>query len=361
MISLFLYTIIIIAFIIGLNKLPKLKINTNLKPKQFSVIIPFRNEANNLNNLLNSISKLDYPKSAFEIFLIDDESTDDSLEIIKQWKTKLPNLTVLQNNRNSNSPKKDAIKVGILNANFDWIITTDADCILPNQWLQAYNYKITTDNSLFIAGPVLLQSSNNLVQQYQKLETISLLGTTTGAFGLKNPIMCNAANMGFHKNTFLEIQNKKAYSITSGDDIFTLETFSKKHPNNTHYLNSINAIVLTSAEKNWKNVIQQRIRWAAKSTAYTNTFTKLTGLIVLIIQIRIVLGIFLTPLSTSIIWITKVGVDFILILFTAQKFKQNVSFVYYLFSATLYPFINTYIGIRALFGGYKWKNRQFKR
>ncbi|MGY5352608.1 glycosyltransferase [Wenyingzhuangia sp. IMCC45533] len=361
MIILALYFIIILATIIGLSKLPKLKIDTSLTPHLFSVVIPFRNEACNLDKLLKSIADLNYPSQCFEILLVDDESTDDSVNIIKQWQTTIPNLTILKNDRLSNSPKKDAIKVGIANASFDWIITTDADCMLPKKWLHAYNSKIAKDNSLFIAGPIQIIAKNKWIEQYQKLETISLLGTTAGTFGLKAPMMCNAANMGFAKRAFLKVEELSNHRIASGDDIFTLEYFAKTYPEQTHYLNTENAVVTTYAEKTWNQVIQQRVRWAAKSVHYKNVLTKIFGLVVFIIQIRIVTGLLLMPLSTSFIWITKTGLDFCLILLTTYYFKQKINFIYFIASALLYPFLNTYIGIKALIGGYQWKNRTFKR
>ncbi len=361
MIVLVLYCFIILSFIIGLQRLPKTSLQKNIPAQKFSIVIPFRNEEKSLHALLKSIHRLDYPTESFEVILINDESSDASLSIINPWKTKIPNLSVLNNQRFSNSPKKDALAVGIQAALHDWIVTTDADCILPNTWLHAYNSTIYQQESLFITGPISLISKSNWVQQYQKLETISLLGSTVGAFGLKHPMLCNAANMGFHKKTYLAHKNTQNNHLASGDDIFTLEYFTKNFPSQTHYLNTVAAMVQTKSEENWKTVLQQRIRWAAKSTHYKNRLTQGIGLIVLILQLRIAIGLVFYPFSSAILWLLKAGIDFILILFTAHQFQQKFSFGYYVLSAICYPFLNTYIGIKSLFGGYQWKSRAFKR
>ena len=76
------YLFLIGSFIYGFDKVEVFNMK-DLKPKtKFSVIVPFRNEAEHLPKLLDSISHLNYPKSMFEIILVDDDSEDDSLKTI---------------------------------------------------------------------------------------------------------------------------------------------------------------------------------------------------------------------------------------------------------------------------------------
>ncbi|MDO3693406.1 glycosyltransferase [Wenyingzhuangia sp. chi5] len=360
MIVIILYSLMILLFIVGLIRLPKTEVDQSLHQQRFSILIPFRNEEKSLNNLLKSIQNLEYDSDNFEILLIDDESTDNSVNIIKQWQDKIPNIKILNNQRVSYSPKKDAIQVGIKATKFDFIITTDADCVLPKNWLYAYNSIIYQKQSLFVAGPIALKTNKNFVEQYQKYDSLSLISVTMGSFGIQQPMMCNAANMGFDKKAYLQMQSHQT-NIASGDDVFTLENFVKDFPKKVHYLNTTEALVVTKAENNWKKVIQQRIRWAAKSTHYKSFFTKFIGLIVLITQLFIVFGLMLKPLFTFYLLLLKIGIDLIIILITNKKLKQKISIQQYVLVGILYPFLNTYIGIKALFGGYNWKGRKFKR
>ncbi len=354
------YLVVICCFIYGVLKLPKTKVDTELTPNSFSIIIPFRNEEANLINLLKTIEALKYPLANFEILLIDDASTDTSVSILKKHLTSNKNVRILNNQRFSNSPKKDAIQVGIKASKFKWILTTDADCELPENWLHAYNSCIHQKQSLFVAGPIKLKASKKRVQQYQKLDTLSLLASTMGSFGIQQPMMCNAANMGFEKQTYLQLQNTHTH-IASGDDVFTLENFFKTTPSKVHYLNTIDAVVSTYAETSWKAVLQQRVRWAAKSTHYKNIFTKLVGVVVLLTQLTLVLGIFIKPKTILYFWSLKLVFDAILITISSKKINEQFSILSYFFVAIVYPFLNTYIGIKALFGGYVWKQRYFKR
>ena len=64
---LFIYVLFIGAFIYGFGNM-KSKNQMNLNPKtSFSIVVPFRNEASTLPQLLHSISLLDYPKELVEV------------------------------------------------------------------------------------------------------------------------------------------------------------------------------------------------------------------------------------------------------------------------------------------------------
>ena len=68
------------------------------------------------------------------------------------------NVRLLQNKRRSNSPKKDAILTAVDIAQFEYLLTTDADCIVPEAWLQAFNELIAEEHPKLIAGPVRLKT-----------------------------------------------------------------------------------------------------------------------------------------------------------------------------------------------------------
>ena len=98
------YVLVIGWLIYGFTKVNAFEY-TGLPPKtSFSIIVPFRNEAENLPSLLESFSKLNYPNELFEVILVDDAS-----EVRFQIADFRFQITVIPNIRVSNSPKKDAI------------------------------------------------------------------------------------------------------------------------------------------------------------------------------------------------------------------------------------------------------------
>ena len=77
-----MYLLIIAGFIYGFDKVKEFKLSNLQSKTRFSVIIPFRNEAKNLPQLLESIQSLKYPKHLFEVIFVNDFSDDDSVHII---------------------------------------------------------------------------------------------------------------------------------------------------------------------------------------------------------------------------------------------------------------------------------------
>jgi glycosyltransferase involved in cell wall biosynthesis len=106
---------------------------------KISVIIPVRNEAENIQNLLDDLEKQTYPKDLFEVIIADDSSTDNTLEIVKSFKSKTSNSLIineLSDIERNLSPKKRAINSSIQLAKGELITTTDGDCRVNPKWLE---------------------------------------------------------------------------------------------------------------------------------------------------------------------------------------------------------------------------------
>ena len=97
-----------------------------------SVIIPARNEANNIENLLLDLQKQQY--SDFEVIVVDDHSEDNTLEVVERFIQSNPWCRLLSN---LHSGKKAALTLGIESAKGSIIVTTDADCRISSGWLSA--------------------------------------------------------------------------------------------------------------------------------------------------------------------------------------------------------------------------------
>jgi poly-beta-1,6-N-acetyl-D-glucosamine synthase len=121
------------ALLFGWRKIPEYVLSGKPPEIKFSIVVPYRNEAENLPDLLDSLSLLKYPASHFEILLVNDASEDASREICSRFKEANPDLNIhlLENERTTSSPKKDAILTALKKAQFDYLLTTDADCLVP--------------------------------------------------------------------------------------------------------------------------------------------------------------------------------------------------------------------------------------
>lgn len=370
--SLFFCVIIVYAVMIlwianGFSRVPHF-FGSDKRPEiKFSVVVPFRNEAENLPTLLHSFSQLNYSRSNFEIIFVDDDSTDDSVEIIRKFPALSFPYSIIKNERKSSSPKKDAISAAISVANFEWIVTTDADCYVPQNWLNLYNDFILDNNPEMVCGPVSMISGDNFLEHFQQLDFLSLQGSTIGAFGIGKPFMCNGANFAYTKNLFLRLNAFSGNdSVASGDDVFLLQKAlsGEEESVKVMYLKSDEAIVLTQPEKSWKSFFHQRIRWASKTSSYKNSFSKVLAVVVFAGNLAIVLSFFLTLFSLFSFWnwyllfALKIFADFF-ILNQSGKFFKPEKIKFYLISNLFYPFWCVAVAVFSLFGTYSWKGRKF--
>ena len=349
----------------GFDKVAIFNHHIEVPTTQFSIIIPFRDEEENLPELLQSLERFNYPKDKFEIIFVDDDSTDNSIKIINKFSG---NIRVLKNRRISNSPKKDAINIAIKQANFDWIITTDADCTVPKQWLQTFDAFIQNHPSKLIAAPVKYLANNSFLEQFQVFDFLSLQAVTVGGFGINKPFLCNGANLCYHKQAFFEVNGFSGNeNIASGDDIFLLEKIAVKYPEQVHYLKSVEVLVSTKPQPTFKQLLAQRIRWAAKTTSYKNNFAKAVGLIVFLMNIMIVILTFwviFNPYIWKLLLINlavKILLDGLLIKKQYSFINQKFSSFNFILSSFCYPFFSIFVALSSLQSNYHWKGRQFKK
>jgi glycosyltransferase involved in cell wall biosynthesis len=358
-IIIFFYCLAIIALIYGFAKVNSFEY-LGLKPKtKFSIVVPFRNEAENLPKLLDSFSKLNYPMDLFEVILVDD-SSDFRLQILD---CRLQ-ISIIDNIRISNSPKKDAISTAIKVVKTDWIITTDADCVVNKNWLSALDNYIQLHKVSMIAGAVSYHCNNFFLHHFQQLDLASLQGATMGSFGLGKGFMCNGANFAYNKSFFQQLNGFVGNDgIASGDDVFLLQKAIAQFPEKVHYLKSENNIVITKPLDDWKSLFYQRVRWASKTGSYQSRFGIGLGLIVFGGNVGLLFVVFGLLFGKGNFYVLlfllfiKFSIDFVLIHKTNQFLKTKTQF--YLLSSLLYPFFSVSVAFYSLFGKYEWKGRKF--
>lgn len=362
-----LYGLCMMALQIGFRKLRFFATESFQPLTTFTILIPFRNESENLPALLKSISDLKYPIELFKVLLVNDASEDDSEEIIHDAIAKSRiSMELLQNNRASNSPKKDAISEGIKHSKSTWILTTDADCELPEKWLQTLDAFIQKKNPIMVCAPVVYKSDGSFLQTFQQLDGLSLQTATMGSFGLNHPILCNGANLAYRKDAFEEVNGFSGNDhIASGDDIFLMEKMKKTFPNQVKFMKLKEAAVYTKPQPSWKQVMNQRIRWASKTSKQKNLASMLLGLVVFLANISFLpLPILMILDSNNLIpylslILFKILIDYIVIRQSADFLKEKVSFWKFLWLPFVYAVLIIIVVVGSLKGAYSWKGRSF--
>ncbi len=219
-----------------------------------------------------------------------------------------------------------------------------------------------------IVAPVSYYNNKSILQSFQALDILSLQSTTIGSFGLKKPFLCNGANLIYQKELFLSLNGFEGNTnIASGDDLFLMDKALSKFPKGLYYLKSRNVLVMTRPQLDFKSLLHQRIRWAGKMSAYNNSFGKIVGSIVLLMNSVLIIALCLALIDHlkwsifSSLFMIKFIVDFILIRKSAVLFKQQSYLNGYALSSILYPFFSVLVVILTVFLNYKWKGRSFKK
>lgn len=354
------YLLNILWLIYGYTKVKSFIPESMYPTTTFTVIIPFRNEARNLPKLLESINVQRYPANLFEVILVDDDSSDNFQIPDTKFQTVL-----LENQRRTNSPKKDAINTAIQKAKNEWIVTTDADCIVPETWLESFDSFIQQYQPKMIASGVYYQTGNSILDSFQQLDLLSLQGTTIGSFGNQQAFMCNGANLAYRKDFFESLNGFEGNdTIASGDDVFLLQKAILQENEKVHFIKSNRTLVQTQTEKSWIELFHQRVRWAGKTGNYSGVYSKQLGLSVFLTNSVWILSLlfmvfgFLSVYSFILLAAVKFLVDTLLILKTSRFFLIRVRHL--LINSLIYPFFSTVVALYSFFGSYHWKGRTFK-
>jgi poly-beta-1,6-N-acetyl-D-glucosamine synthase len=328
--------------------------NPTSTPSAFvSVIVACRNEQENLPMLLADLSAQDYPAELYEVIIVDDHSTDQTL-VTAAGKGISFRCQILQN---TGIGKKDAIRTGINASSGKLIIMTDADCSMGPLWVKTIASFFEEINPDLIIGPVQLQNHPGIFGRFQELEYLSLQGITAGTSITGNPIMCNGANLAFRKDIYNEHVKNLRFELGSGDDVFLLHSIKKDVRSKICWLESADAVVTTATSPDIASFYRQRSRWISKWKAYDDRFTIITGIItftaVMLQLILLVSALFIPALTEvfAVVFLIKSVPDFLILMNTTARYGKS-NLMYWFFSLqVVYPLYVAGVALLTLIPG----------
>lgn len=327
-----------------------------------SIILPFRNESAHLERCLTSIAKLKY--SSFEVLCINDHSSDDSQGIVQACKEKFPHVSI-RILSSSGQGKKAAVSYGVSQSSHTLILTTDADCIFPEDWIQTMLAAMGPDVQM-VAGPVMSQRKGGFFQGFQQLDWASIALVTKAAINLHQPLMCSAANMIYRKAAFETVEGFQGNEqILSGDDEFLLKKIVTYYgAEAVNYQGNPKALVYTEPMPTWSALFQQRVRWASKWKAHGWNTHALASLIPVVLQ-ALFLCLFFLPFLRPDLW----GLACLLLLlkllgerFVLGQVLRSYGITHALFvwlgTSLIHPAYVLATGFQTFFRKIEWKGRK---
>ncbi len=326
-----------------------------------SILLPVRNEEENIARILHCLSEQDYPEELFEILIIDDHSEDQTCSLAEANKRSNVKLIRLM----EGSGKKTAITEGVKRAAGTLIITTDADCTMGKQWVSSLVAEYESCTPKMIVAPVLLSSGKGFLQSVQSQEMTVLSACACAALYYGVPVLCSGANLAYEKQAFISVSGFDGFDQTAtGDDMFLMLKIRNRFPGAVRFLLAKDAVVVTRPEATSASALSQRKRWASKTFSYG--FSLATGVAVLIflMNLLIVVSGILCAINVKFAYAlvtcfsAKVLVDFMLLRSASLFYGKKLDLPVFAAASVLYPVYVTLIGLTAPFTNYSWKGRK---
>jgi cellulose synthase/poly-beta-1,6-N-acetylglucosamine synthase-like glycosyltransferase len=365
-----LYLILIVSYAFFFSKAIELEITDTIdNPLKVSVIIPARNEAHCIGNILNLLKNQTYPSEFIEIIIVDDDSTDDTYKIVNSFseQNSLLNCKILRisENKSNIKYKKQAVSKAISISEGDLIITTDADCSVGPDWIKCIVSAYRKTNAKMLVGMVAYHNDNTVFEKMQHLEFLSLIASGIAAIQSGFPIMCNGANLIYEKKAYHDVNGFYSNDkFASGDDVFLLLKIKKFFGNNSIFaLTDPGTLVYTQASKTLKDFTNQRLRWASKTSGYRDINILLVAGIVFVFNLGILICFLYGIIDPDffvyalIMIVFKIVVDFpILHRITLYMNRKDLLKYYIPLQILYFPYI-LIIGVLSNFISYRWKGR----
>ena len=329
------------------------KSESKIKCEDLTVLIPFRNEQENLSILLKNINEL--KKAPRKFIFIDDHSYDD-------WKG-------LFENQNNNSidvyslgkdkkGKKEAIWEGVKRTETKYVLCWDADVYFKADYFVELQDLQPAD---LIILPVHFKS-NNTVQALGEIDFyLANFVNQASAYWLR-PVMCNGANLLFSKSTYLEVNNLKEHQhILSGDDMFLLRQMIK-NKKTVYCAPTKTCTISTQSQKSFSSYLNQRMRWLGKSLYINDALLNFWAIVQFFYSIGFftcfIYWIFEDPKTFVIFFIIKCGIDLLFLSWYFYSIKKTIFTFFIPVYGLIFPIYNLFILSSFYIKKQKWKGRK---
>jgi cellulose synthase/poly-beta-1,6-N-acetylglucosamine synthase-like glycosyltransferase len=330
-------------------------------PTSVSVVIPARNEQAHIRSCLKSILSNDYPAEAVEVIVVDDGSSDQTAEIVREVATRHPNVHLAATERGNG--KKHAIEVGIGLARSPIIVTTDADCTVPRGWISGLT-DLFQDGTDMVAGPVLLSSDGSILNGLASLESLGLLAISAGGLGAGLPSTCNGANLAYRQEAFLRVNGFSGIDhVPTGDDDMLMHKILYDRPGSVRFCLSRNVEVTTELPPTRGRIWSQRVRWASKGPRYRSpamvaVLASVYAFYVTLLVAALLIPVFphVAPLVGAALAVKLVAE--VVLLLPASRMFARTRLLWLLVPGQLVqiPYV-VVVGLAGAIGVYSWKGR----
>ena len=175
-----------------------------MKKPRISVVIPTYNEESRIKRTLFKLNHQTIPREDYEVIIVDGGSEDRTREIAEEMGARV----IMQKSEGIGGARND----GFIAAKADFIATTDADCIVPNQWLEIFLENFQDGQVVAITGP-----DGPIERNWKSKLTYFILRCFIQGLTLFNLYGTAGTNSAFRKSAFIKCGGYK--SLPHSDDV----------------------------------------------------------------------------------------------------------------------------------------------
>jgi cellulose synthase/poly-beta-1,6-N-acetylglucosamine synthase-like glycosyltransferase len=338
----------------------------------FSVVIAARNEEHTLDHCLAHVFDQSLPPERFEVIVVNDRSTDATAAICEGYGRNHPNMSVVTITQTPRgiAPKKHAVAQGVRKARNEIVALTDADCIVPRQWLETISSHFSGDTGLVqgITAYAEYAGMNRLFWGLQAIDFLSHGVVSAAAIGAGMPLNSNANNFAFRRTLFEEVggYGDGSEKVISGDDDLLLQRIAADEKWRVRYMTDPAGAVTTAPTLTAVGVFEQRKRWGSKTVNYSKRqIAFLSGVFLFYCGIiaTVIMGFFeprFFLVAATMAGVKIVG-EYLLLIPGTALFHQKQLRRYILPASFLQAPMVIAAVVFGVFGRFSWKGERFWR
>jgi cellulose synthase/poly-beta-1,6-N-acetylglucosamine synthase-like glycosyltransferase len=359
------YLLAIVWFVLGTRR----KFPTITPTSSISIVVAARDESTTIDATLRALLFQSYDRGLYEVIIVDDGSTDDTLEKARSYlevsdptreSVALKILSTSDPTAESGS-KKAALTLGIGAATGDIILSTDADCQVPVDWVTTMAAHFAPDVDAVVGFSHIVEAG--LVAGVEALDFLLLMTAARGACGNGHPVAASGQSFGFRRSAFEEVGGyEQVRHRASGDDVLLLQLL-RRAGKRIVFAYAPQAAVVHPAAASIGALLRQRVRWASNGPIQLRldpalflhlTATLLTSLGLVVASGLAIAGRLDSQLALAV-WAVKALGDAVIILRGLQIFRRWDLFIFWPLWSLIHPIYLVVAGTLGCLGIFKWK------
>lgn len=241
---------------------------SNPKGISISVIVCAKNEGENVAKYIPLLAEQEYPD--FEIILIDNASSDNTLDIFEEFEKQYSNIRLVKvkNNEAFWGNKKYALTLGIKSSKKDYLIFTDADCYpVSKDWIATMSSQFTMQKTIVLGYGGYEKVANSFLNKIIRFETLLTAVQYFSWAKTGKPYMGIGRNLAYKKDEFFNVNGFISHiQVRSGDDNLFINQVSTSK--NTAICYSPESFTYSEPKKTFKGWFTQKRRHVSTAKYY---------------------------------------------------------------------------------------------